>query len=185
MNYATLSDKNQFTFTCPVFNVETKMKSCVTLRHLVYQGKRPEVRRGCQACMSAGKCPAAVVVARIAFDTKGITPDEYGADAPTKGKLCVNVLERVSAVIVPDSALNNYMVPDAERVLIETSNTRIVQQLATAPLTAGTKRRTASTKFANAAPPRATSKPVTAPAASGVEKAATTGDMSAAINSGE
>jgi hypothetical protein len=57
-----LSENNQFSFTCPVFNVETKLSVCIKLRDLVWRGSRPDVRKGCQACMSAGKCPAATIL---------------------------------------------------------------------------------------------------------------------------
>lgn len=181
--YLTLADENQFQFVCPIFNVETKMRLCNTLRDLVYAGRPPAVRKGCQACMRAGKCPAAQIITRISFGA-GKVGDDYGATEPTVGKLRQDVLERIAPVIVLESVLNSMQVPDAERELIATANDRIQAQLKSAPKPSGEfVSRAVKSEFGSSARKRSTPKPK-APANTNtaINAAAASGDLAAAIS---
>lgn len=173
--YMTLSAINQFRFVCPIFNVETQFRACSKLRDLVYVGKAPPVRIGCQACIKSNKCPASNIITKMIY-AHGEAPDEYGSDTPVLGKLRQNVLERIAPVIVLEVTMNQMGVPDAERALIATASERIYKQLGTAPVAAEKGYR----------PKRGAQRDISAPKPSAptgsVNKAAATGDLAAAIS---
>jgi hypothetical protein len=183
--YLTLDNDNQFQFSCPIFNVTTKMSLCMKLRELVWMGKRPDVRKGCQACMSAGKCPAAAIVSKISYGRDA--PDEYGSKTPVTGKLRKDILERVHRPMVLEKTLNDFEVPAAERELIAGASDRIGKMIGAAPLpsTDGPPSRsafgaeTATPKSPRKATPKAenTNTPTNA-----VNDAAASGNLAAAIN---
>ena len=103
----TLSKDNLFSFKCPVMNSDVQIRTCVHLRFLVYRGERREVRRGCQACISSGKCPAAEIVRRFAFNASNAT-DHCASVEEKHGKLPADVLDRVSAIVVHDHILTTF-----------------------------------------------------------------------------
>lgn len=177
MAYQTLSYANAFAFTCPIFNVETKMAGCVKLRDLVWRGKTVEVRRGCQVCMKASKCPAAVIVQSLAMSNRP-QPDDYGSVEPRSGKLRKDVLERILPVVVMEADLGRYGVPAAEVALIQSANERIAAQLGHAP---GASQARAQAQVGTS---RRKTREKAAPASSAALSAAETGDLSAAINNG-
>lgn len=176
-----LYDDNHFTFTCPVFNVDTKLSVCLKLRDLVWRGDRPTVRKGCQACMSGGKCPAATIL------QQPLVEGVYHSATPVKGKLGLPVLERIRHTMVMQSTLDQYGVPTAERALIANSGERIDAQIAVAPKTEKQARQLVqSAARRNAPEPTGTprtkqQKPKAAPTPN---LAAQTGDLSAAISKG-
>ncbi len=53
----TYSPKNEARIVCPIFGAETRLADCLELEQQVAKGKKPEERRGCQACMMSSKCP--------------------------------------------------------------------------------------------------------------------------------
>lgn len=176
MAHATYSAENQFSFICPIFNTETKIRACLTLRDLTYRGEKPEVRKGCQACVSASKCPVAEIVRSNTFG--GGSPDsEYFSAQVVVGKLRSDVLEKMLPVLVPDSMMTAYRISAIERELMASAHERIAKQLETAP---GKK---SGSKFvaSKAAPPIPRAK-TTAPTPSAIQSAAATGDLSAAIS---
>jgi len=178
--YESLRDDNQFTFTCPIFGAKTRMGACVKLRDLVWAGRAPEVRRGCQAAMHCNKCPAAEMVRKYCFD-KSWTNDHHGSLTPKEGKIMKPVLERIRPVLMRESVLNDLRVPDAERALLATANQRIDEQLKTAPgessrrgqpfETTAISLRRKPVKSAESATPNAN-----------INEAAATGNLVAAIN---
>lgn len=184
-SFACLSLSNQFSFTCPIFNQDVEMRGCVVLRDRVYAGKHLSSRRGCQACISSSKCPAAEMVRRIAFNTSDAT-DHCASNEPKVGKLPGDVLERVRLVLVQESHLQMFSVPVAEREAILSSRDRIEAQMASAPggrveprgyrASSAEEPRRASQKAARGVPAPAT----TTPTALG--KAAATGDLAASLN---
>lgn len=169
--YLTMNERNQFTFTCPIFDTETRMSLCVRLRNMVWRGENPEVRRGCQACMSAGKCPAAEVVRRIAFNSSNAS-DDYASEEPRKGKLAADILEHIHKTIVPEAVLQRFGVSSAERMKIETASDRIGALIPGAPRLSGRR---------SARPTASPAQKVT-PKADKIKSAAATGDLSAALN---
>lgn len=183
MEFLSASMRNKATFTCPIFGVDTQMRACVMLRDKIYAGQRVEVRRGCQACITASKCPAANIVRRISFGLTNAT-DEVSSETVTHVKLPADVLEEILPVIVTDMSLSRHGVGPEERRLIESANDRIAKQIETAP-----RNRKASPKIqvssmreqpkrrAIATPEQP--KPTPTPA---INIAAATGDMSAAIS---
>lgn len=182
MMFDTMSLDNRFSFTCPIFNAQVEMRSCVLLREKVYRGKRIATRRGCQACISGGKCPAAEIVRRIAFAAHDAT-DACASFEPVNGKLPADVLERVAVVRLHDELLRKYGVPANEVDLINTCGSRIEEQIGKAPrgkVEAKGARRTSQ----KAAPTRvarvATGE--SKQAVSAAQDAAARGDLSAAIN---
>lgn len=178
MNYLTLDETNQFTFTCPIFNAETKMSSCVKLRDMVWKGKRHDKRRGCQACMVDSKCPVAFIVQRISMaGMRNKQPDDYGSVTPVKGKLRKDVLERIHPVMLLPSTLRSFDPSATEIAMIESSNERIAAQLQSAPgASSGYKARSDAIKSARLETPKAKPKEL-----SKIEQAAATGDLSAAL----
>jgi hypothetical protein len=182
-HYVTLDESiNQFEFVCPVFNVQTKMRHCTKLRDLVYSGARPDVRKGCQACISASKCPAAEIVRRISYG-KGQVPDDYGSRTSVVGKLRKDVLEKIHRVIVMERTLNEFAVPDAERQLIDGASDRIGKMVGAAPLPSddGPPSRNFATETAAPKKPRKT-KPQADNSNNAINEAAATGDLAAAVS---
>lgn len=182
MSYATLAEDNQFKFKCPIFNAETKMSSCVKLRHMVWKGLRPEKRRGCQACMAAGKCPAAQIVQKMSMSSSPVA-DDYGATQPIVGKLRKDVLERIRPVMVMNSTIQLFSPSTAELSLIETANQRIEAMIGTAPGASAPSRSTmtgSARKPRKVASPKA-AEPKTTTTDTRIEKAAATGDLGAAL----
>lgn len=179
--YLTLDNDNAFQFVCPIFNVTTKMSLCMKLRELVWMGKRPEVRTGCQACMSSGKCPAAAIVSKISYGRE--VPDEYGSKEPILGKLRKDILERIHRPIVLEKTLNEFRVPPAERELIATASERIGKMIGAAPLpsTDGPPSRSAFDSETAAPKPPRKAKPK-ADNSNQINQAARSGDLAAAIN---
>lgn len=182
--FDSLCFNNQFKFTCPLFNTKTRMGACVQLRFMFYAGLKTEVRRGCQAAMACNKCPAAEMVRRYSFN-KTWDNDHHGSKTPKDGKLMLSLLERIRPVMMRDNILDQYRVPDAERALLLTANSRIEEQMKTAP---GKPSRSASDFEPIKSQPRPRSelvqarpKPV-APIPSSINEAAITGDLAAAIN---
>lgn len=114
----TLSPRNQFVFVCPIFQVQSRMSVCMTLRELVWRGKRPEKRQGCQACMHANKCPINTIVWRMIREKD----DPYGSVEPKLGKLQDRDLDRIDRVLVPDRIMNQFALSDSERRLIVEAN---------------------------------------------------------------
>ncbi len=184
MGYHTLDEANQFKFKCPIFGAETKMSSCIKLRNLVWKGRKPEQRKGCQACMSSGKCPAAQIAQKMAMSGhRTRQPDDYGSTTPVLGKLRKDVLERVLPVMVMSSTILRYGLSSSEVNAIETANDRIRAMLGTAPGASTIKatikgKPRENKKLADAKSAEVETKPKTL---SKVEKAAATGDLSAAL----
>ena len=188
MPYSTLSFRNQAKIVCPVFDAETKVAACVKLRNAVWQGKRPDVRRGCQACMSAGKCPVAVIVQRLAMSNSA-QEDAYASDEPKVMKLGADVLDRISRTVVSEKTIAFYRASPVERDLILSADERIHKQLGTAPATQKAARSSTRVQGAGARVSRKgvtqTRAPETPKTDSALSRAAATGDLSAAINSQE
>lgn len=134
MGYRTLDPENQFQFKCPIFNAETKMATCVKLRNMVWRGQQPAQRKGCQACMSAGKCPVAVIAQRMAMSNPAHpVEDPYQSATPVVGKLRKDVLMRIKNVVVMSSTLQRFRLSEAELTAIETSSDRIRMMIGSAP----------------------------------------------------
>lgn len=183
MQYLSLSMSNLFSFVCPIFNATVQFRTCLAVRDKVYRGDRLETRRGCQACMSASKCPAAEIVRRIAFGM-GDATDHCSSTEAKVGKLPADTLERIRPVLVPESILNAYHVPSAERMLIASAVTRIDEQMATAPRTtvaAKTAKVVASAQRSERHEPRI-AKPAPVKPQTTTHAAAASGDLAAAIN---
>lgn len=174
----SLSDENQFTFTCPIFNAKTKMGACMQLRELVWRGRDTPVRKGCQAAMSCGMCPAAALVSMYAYD-RAWDNDFHGSREPKEGRLHAQVLGRILRVVPQDPVLNRYGVSASERDLLYSAQTRIQAQLKTAP---GEQPPRASNYDAPAPRKRSAPKPKPAPVDNALNEAARSGDLTAAIN---
>lgn len=183
--YVTLDEEqNQFQFVCPIFNVQTPMRHCTKLRDLVYRGVRPEVRKGCQACIMSGKCPASEIVRKISFG-KGQVPDDYGSKTPVVGKIRKDVLERIHRVMVLDKTMNDYSVPASERELILSASDRIGKMIGAAPLPSGDApvSRSAFDGHSSApAPKKRKSAPKPDNTNTRINDAAATGDLAAAVS---
>lgn len=179
MQFLTLAKSNMFSFTCPIFDAQVQMRSCVILRDKYYRGERVEVRRGCQACMSSGKCPAADIVRRIAFGMNDAT-DHCSSPEPRTGRLPADTLERIRPVLVTEVSLTTFRVPQAERALIASAGQRIDAQLAGAPRTVVSARLVR--KSAHEEQRQTRPAPISAPVVKAPSTAAATGDLAAAIN---
>lgn len=158
------SEDNEFQFVCPVFDAKTKMAACSKLLSIYYKGENFDKRRGCQACMSSGKCPV-LKMHQSVWQTKYDT-SVYFSRTPTTGKLGQDILDSVARVVVLDSTISSFRVPVAEISLIETSGDRIAGAIASAPA----KRKSIKASYEKQSKL--------------ANSAAQTGDMSAAINRG-
>lgn len=167
---------NQFSFVCPIFNATTTFVSCMQLKGMVWMGRRPDVRRGCQACMNSSKCPIVAIVSRA--DTRNLDLAAYYSATPVVGKLDAEVLQRILPIVVREEHLRQRQVSDQERLLIETANQRIEQQLGTAPSSEKVALRSARS-ISRPAPAAPKARPAVNKT---VTDAAVSGDMSAAIN---
>lgn len=177
----TLSKDNKFSFVCPLFNATTKLASCVYLRDLVWKGKTVPQRRGCQAAMKSGKCPAAQIVSGIAFGyARGDQDSAYGATEEKVGKLRAEVLSRIRPVMMQEKIIQQLNVPAKEIMLLEGANERIDAQLKTAP---GEPLPTVSDYHSPKHGGKSTKSAKAAPVKNKKQEAARTGDMAAAINS--
>lgn len=172
----TLSEKNQFQFTCPVFDAKTAMGACMKLRDRVWKGQATEKRQGCQVAMKCGKCPAAELVAMHIYN-KAWDNDFHGSVEPKAGKLHVAVLAKVERTMIQDSIMRRYAVSAAEKSLLLSATERIQIQMRTAPGEApGTVSDYTPPKRQKAAAPATPSKP------DKLTEAARTGNLAAAIS---
>lgn len=177
-----LSPTNKMTIQCPIFDASTPVRACVKLQSMVYMGKRPDVRLGCQACISASKCPVDHMVRAFAFNRATEEHDLSSVD-PVTGKLPASILERVLPVAVMDHTLTQYRVSEAERLMIKSANERIQQQLVNAPRAKGSSTRIRRSAEEPVRKRKIANPPAVEPAvASTVKTAAESGDLSAAIN---
>lgn len=184
--YVNLDDpRNQFSFVCPIFEVTTRISQCFKLREKFWRGERPEVRKGCQVCMRAGKCPAAAIVEKVRGHGRS-WQDDYAADEPVVGKLRKDVLQRIHRPMVIESYYREFQgVSDAEKLKIETSSERIGKMIGAAPLPSDDG--PVSRNFSDSPTPRKPRK--AAPKAvnnntesNAVGDAAASGNLAAAIN---
>lgn len=164
---------NQFTFTCPVFDVDVRMGACMKLRDEVWRGRSPDVRKGCQAAMKCSMCPAAALVSLYAFNS-GFQGDHHGSREPKKGRLQALVLDKIANVVPMESVVTKIAMSDIERKRLYSAKERVLEQLKSAPGEAPPGR---ASDYE--APKRRRSKPKTP---DGVTDAAKSGDLSAAIN---
>lgn len=177
--YILMSDpRNQFSFTCPVFEVTTKIALCFKLRDMFWAGAKPEVRRGCQACMRAGKCAAAAISSKK-YPAGKTWQDEYASDEPVQGRIRKDILERIHRPMVMERTLNEFGCSDAERLKIATASDRIGKMLG-APALPGDDDDHVPTRTAPAG--SAVKKRRSAPKPTAINHAAATGDLAAAVN---
>ncbi|MBD9511656.1 hypothetical protein IB265_33410 [Ensifer sp. ENS10] len=182
--YVNLDDsRNQFSFVCPIFEVTTKISMCFKLRELFWAGAKPDVRKGCQACMRANKCPAAAIVSQRRQPGRS-WQDDYASDEPVVGKIRRDILERIHRPMVVEAHYREFPVSDAERLKIETASDRIGKMIGAAPLPSDDGayvRPTFSGDSSSATKKRRVTKPK-ADNTNSVSEAAKSGDLAAAIN---
>ena len=89
--------------TCPIFGAEVEIRQCIALRDRQYRGEQVLVRRGCQACISASKCPVSTLMQ--VMEEKY---DNYFSAEPKLIRFAGDVLKRIAAIIVPDHILKRY-----------------------------------------------------------------------------
>ena len=185
--YVNLDDpRNQFQFVCPIFEVTTKISQCFKLRELFWRGEKPEVRRGCQVCMRAGKCPAAAIVSKR-YPIGKSWQNDYASDTPVVGKLRKDILERIHRPIVADCYYREFPdVSPAEREKINGASDRIGKMIGAAPLPSDDGP-SYSRNFAESPTPRKARKAAPKPANKNAETntvgdAAASGNLAAAIN---
>lgn len=166
--FAMLSPANQFAFTCPIFNVDVKMRQCVKLVEVTKVNQKLEVRKGCQACIRSSKCPVDTISRMISFKNASVQPGDYGATEPRKGSLSADILKRIAPIMVLDRTMNEFDVPDAERDLINTASPRIHKMAGTAPADDTPAGKTKRTPRASASSTR-------------INEAAATGNLAAAL----
>jgi len=171
----TLSPENRFAFTCPVFGADVEIRTCLHLQEMQYRGKAPEVRKGCQACITASKCP----IIHIVKDLNEHNDPYYSAE-PKVGRLSNKVLNAIAPIMVPDFVLrqDRYAdIPEKQKQMIRDCNGLSgAKQLKGIDLE--TLAAPAPTPSSKAHKPRGVA-PTTE---SYLDTAAATGDLAAAIN---
>lgn len=176
--YTLMSDaRNGFSFQCPIFEVSTRISLCFKLRDMVWAGNKPEVRKGCQACMRSGKCPAAAITAKKYPQSKK-WQDEYASDEPVMGKIRKDILERIHRPIVLDRTMDEFGCSDAERMKIATASDRIGKMIGAAPLPDDDRPSYVPTSEAGSAVKKRRSPTKN----TAIKSAAASGDLAAAIN---
>lgn len=116
----TYSPKNMFSFNCPIFNATVEIRQCLVLRDLVWKGKGPVVRKGCQVCMSASKCPIVPMVRKMTEET-----DIYYSAEPKTGRLSTDLLKDIAPILVPEHLLRSEQFSDispAQLIAIRSAN---------------------------------------------------------------
>lgn len=114
----SLEYTNQFSFVCPIFGAETKIGVCMLLRDRVWRGDKPEVRKGCQACLVSSKCPMIAVIKGAQIKNE----DFYYSATPRLGNLRSHHVDAIRATIVPDNTMERIGVPTNERMIILAAN---------------------------------------------------------------
>jgi hypothetical protein len=166
----TLAPENQALIECPVFKVNTRIATCFELRDMVWAGRRPEQRKGCQVALCADKCPINHIIKEmIAKDD-----DPYHATTPEVVPLRQSILDRIAPVLIMETTIDRGMVSDKERELLFKCNEET---------SAGVKLRAAPRKR-KAAEPISTVEEEPAETSATI-KAAISGDLSKAINAEE
>lgn len=114
--HKTYSAENKFRFNCPIFGAEVALRDCFQLRDEWAKGKHIPVRRGCQACLSASKCPVVPIMRKVQLTEKVIcfsTEDKVS-------RLDPEILEQVAKVVVPQNMLDRYQpIPHAQMERID------------------------------------------------------------------
>jgi len=110
----TYSPDNLFSFSCPIFGSKTEIRVCLHLKTVMWSGKKPEARKGCQACLTGGKCP----IIPIMNDINRHGSDPYFSATPVHGALKEDHLKRIRNVSVMPQTMDRYDVSDAERAAI-------------------------------------------------------------------
>lgn len=177
----TLSPENQFTFTCPIFKANTKISACLKLRDLVWKGKKTEVRKGCQACLSASKCP----IYWVMRDMTANGTDPYASTTPVQGALEPQILNHIAPIIVPSRTLDDFQVDGREREIIVALNASAGPATADAIAKANKRRRSAPIRRSSSPAPepvKLTSPTETTPSRDKTVEAAMSGDMAAAVS---
>ena len=178
----TLSETNQFVFSCPVFNVNTKIAACFELREQVWRGNKLEVRKGCQVCMRTDKCPINHILKDM---MRSSDIDPYHSDVMKVGKLQERHLAHIERITVPERTIEAAI----ERGELGQTEVKLIRQAnENAKITAGKKIRNASEidlVLDDVPTYGRRKKQDDAPAEVALDAtivAATTGDMSSALN---
>jgi hypothetical protein len=114
----TYSPKNEALIVCPVFGSETRLADCLELEQQVAKGRKPEERRGCQACMMSSKCPTYWINRQI----QRTGEDLYWSAEPKVIPLKGEILDQVHPILVRDDAVTRYGVEGDELAAIRAAN---------------------------------------------------------------
>lgn len=98
------TNANQFRFVCPIFSAEVGIRECFILRDAWMKGTKVAVRKGCQACMSASKCPVGHIVSSIQHGG----PDAYYSPVPKVGSLRPEILDRIGPIVVTERCIERF-----------------------------------------------------------------------------
>lgn len=115
----TYSPKNEARIVCPIFGAETRLADCLELEQQVAKGRKPEERRGCQACLMSSKCPVYWINRTI---QRGDDGGNYFSAEPKVVPLRPEILEAVHPILVRDDAVNRYAVSGDEAEAIRAAN---------------------------------------------------------------
>lgn len=131
--YLTLSEENQAVFECPTVGAKSKVAQCMKLREMVWMGTQIDKRHACKVAMKCSMCPAAAIVKNISMAGQQPVSDDYGSTEPRVVKIHANVLERIKNTLPITSVLDRAPLSPEERQRLLTSRQRIEEQLKTAP----------------------------------------------------
>jgi hypothetical protein len=157
----SFTDANEFAFKCPIFKVDVKFRDCAKLQQLHMRHDKPNVRKGCQACLTASKCPISHMIKELHHEGDG----RYFSAEPSVGPISDAVIARTARILVMPFHTQQYNLTDREKELIEDANEMARQGVVTKQIS---RRKTAASETS------------TSPKISTLT--AETGDMSAAIN---
>jgi len=175
------SEINKFKFVCPIFGAEVFLRGCLQLRELWALGKPVAVRKGCQACMSSGKCPVIHMISEM--QRKGA--EMYFSKSEEIVPLGADTINRIAPILMQDSHLKQFsdMTPRELELIMSVNG---LSGSANLKVRSGVlkervedvprKRATEKTRTVIAAPETVSE------AVSAVVAAATSGNLGAAIN---
>lgn len=111
----TLMSHNEFRFECPIFKATVKIADCFRLRDMVWRGDKPDVRKGCQSCMRASKCP----INNIVMDMCKHDREPYFSAVPVVGKLEQRDLDRIAPIKFLESWIDPLCTPKERELILK------------------------------------------------------------------
>jgi hypothetical protein len=160
---------NLFQFECPVFKLNVQARICFKVHETFMKGQPHPKRPGCNACLSANKCPIHYMIKEAIRTQK----EAYFSTTPTVGSLSQEIISDVMPVMVLERDLKRFGCSANEIAAIEAAT---MPRSELAKIETGKRRKRAAAVSRGSATHKASA------TTDATVEAATRGDMTAAIN---